>query len=227
MIFDLDPLELLASALTAVALAVPIAFLLAASVVAAPRRMWSGAGLGLGASLLVGVIIAGAASFVGRGGLIGTLTGVGIVLGMLCALATAVLVVLRRDGSALGAGLGIAACVLIGLSDPSRILPAFFGISSSEVIALAAVVIEAMAVVALASALVALGARVRALQVGTACAAAVAGVLTLAAMIVGGVPGTSRSPLLSVLVIAFAVGSIAGGVLEARHSREADATVEG
>src|SRR5690625_6815233 len=53
-----EPAELLAAALSALFLAVPLAVVVAGGVLAVPRRMVSAPGLGIGIGLLAGVVLA-------------------------------------------------------------------------------------------------------------------------------------------------------------------------
>ena len=93
MSFDLDPLELLVAALTALLLALSIAFPLAAAAIVGPRRDWNRAGLAMGLGLLLGVIGAGAVVVTGADGAPATASLLGLLLGLACAFVAAVLVV--------------------------------------------------------------------------------------------------------------------------------------
>lgn len=227
MSLDLDPLELLAAALMAVMLAMPIAFPVAAGVIAAPRRIWSGAGLALGLGLLIGVGAVIAAHFADFQGIVAVISGIALVLGLLGAAASAVFVVVRSDGSTLTAVVGILTCVLIGLAEPAQALPAMFELTQSALVALTAVVIEAVVVALVVAALVAAGGRVRALQIGVAAAGVVAAVLIGIGALVAATGDAATGPLLSiplstqliVIVAVLVLGTIGGGVASGVHSR--------
>ena len=222
MSLDLDPLELLAAALMAVMLAMPIAFPVAAGVIAAPRRIWSGAGLALGLGLLIGVGAVIAAHFADFQGIVAVISGIALVLGLLGAAASAVFVVVRSDGSTLTAVVGILTCVLIGLAEPAQALPAMFELTQSALVALTAVVIEAVVVALVVAALVAAGGRVRALQIGVAAAGVVAAVLIGIGALVAATGPLLSSPLSTQLILIVAVlvlGTIGGGVASGVHSR--------
>jgi hypothetical protein len=211
MSLDLDPAELLVAALTAVLLALALAFPLAAAAIAGPRPSWNRAGLAMGLGLLAGVVLAGIGAVAGAGGL---LTGV----------ATAVVL---EDGTAWAAAIGAAACALIGLGEPLQALPMLFGMSSSLLVVLAGAVLEAVALVVIVGALVAVAARVRALQIGIAVAGAVGallvGVGTLLDLAHGlldrHVPGIPLTATLIAVLVALAVGGIGGAVLETVRAR--------
>ena len=221
MTWDLVPLELLAATLTAALLAIPIAVLLSAALLAVPETSRSRAGLALGASLLLGVILAGARLFVDLGGAVPVLATLALVLGILAAIGAAVLLVLRPAGSRWATALAVTACVLLGLAEPSELLPVTLALSPSVLVALAAIIVEAVAIVAVVAAFVALGSRVRALQIGVATAAAAAGVVTLIGLLIlalrgaGGadLPGIPLDATLIVLLVALILGSIAGAVV--------------
>lgn len=227
MSLDLDPLELLAAALMAVMLAMPIAFPVAAGVIAAPRRIWSGAGLALGLGLLVGVGAVIAAHFAGLQGLVVGISEIVLVLGLLGALASTVFIVVRSDGSTTAAVIGILTCLLIGLAEPAQALPAMFELTQSALVALTAVVIEAVVVALVVAALVAAGGRVRALQIGVAAAGVVAAVLIGLGLVRAAVHDIAQATLpsiplptqLMVIVVALVLGTIGGGVASGVHSR--------
>jgi hypothetical protein len=235
MDFDLVPAELLAGALTAVMLSIPIAFALAAGVLSGPRRTWSGAGLAMGIGLLVGVLLAAAGAFTWPPGVLATVTGIGMLAGLVCAAVAGVLVLVLEDGTALSTTVGVLACVLIGLGAPGEAMPALFGFSASLLVVLAAVVIGAVALVAIVGFLVAVAGRVRALQIGVASAGIVAAVLTGIGMLLQllheavelHVP---QLPLLATLVmvlVALVIGSVVGGVLDTMRARRRTATASG
>ncbi|APX33650.1 hypothetical protein BH708_14040 [Brachybacterium sp. P6-10-X1] len=229
MSLDLAPLELLAAALLAVMLAMPIAFPVAAAVIAAPRRLRSGAGLALGLGLLIGVGAVIAAHFAGFRGIASGISGVALVLGLLGAIASAVFIVVRSEGSAMTAVVGILACVMIGLAEPGQTLPAMFGVTQSALVALTAVAIEAVVVALLVAALVAAGGRVRALQIGVAAAGIVAAVLIGISVFASALgeaatvaePGIPLSTQLIVIVVVLVLGTIGGGVASGARSRRA------
>lgn len=223
----LEPADLLAAALSALLLAVPVAVAVAAGVLAAPRRMLSTPGLGLGIGLLVGVVLAVVTVVAGPVGRIGTLTSVASVLGLLCVMAAGVLIVLRREPALVGAAVGTAGCALIGLGEPGRALPVVFGVSASVLVVVTALVVEAVVIVALAAALAVLGGRLVAVRFGVAVAGLVAGLLMLWAMIArgsgqlleAGLPAIPMLPMIIVVGAALVLGIIAGGMLELRGSR--------
>lgn len=240
MSLDLDPLELLTVALTAVMLALPISFPLAAAAIAAPRRLWNGAGLALGLGILLGVIASIAGHFLDMGGTTLVASSVTHLLGMALVVAAALFVVIRSDGSRLTAVVGILACALIGLGEPSQVLPALLGLSQSDLVVGAGTVIEALVVVVVVGALVAAAGRVRALQIGIAAAGAVAAAMIAFSVVMHLMHGTSaleasdlqgvvdlqgvggvRSggiplvPQLVVIVAVLVIGTILGAVVEA------------
>src|SRR5699024_925784 len=138
-----EPVELLTAALTAVLLALPIAVVVAAGVLAAPRRRAGVPGLAIGIGLLLGVVLAVVITVAGPLDPLRTLTTLTWVLGLLSVMAAAVLIVLRRAPDGLGAALGTAGCALIGLGEPGQTLPALFGLSSSVLVVITALVLEA------------------------------------------------------------------------------------
>jgi hypothetical protein len=225
MAFDIDPLVLLASALTALTLAVPLAFALAAGVIAAPRRSWSTAGLAMGVGLLIGVLLAATGIFVLSGDLAGLIAALAMLPGLALVIVAAVLVILRRAGTRLGLALGAIGCVLIGLSEPTQTLPVMFGLGTSILMVLTAVVIEAVALVVFAGVLVAAAARLEALRVGIAAAGIIAALLTgigtlslLARSLIGlQLPAVPLMVTLVGTLIALVAGSIAGMVLDSRQ----------
>lgn len=234
MIFDLDPLELVACALTAVMLAIPLSFALAAGAVTGPHRTWNSAGLAMGLGLLIGVGLTAAGVLAGPFGTLSALTGVAMLLGLAGAIGAAVLVVVLDEGTMLSAAVGIIACLLIGLGAPGQALPAMLAISSSQLVVIAAVVMEAVALVVLVGVLVAAAGRVRALQFGVAAAGVVAalvvgfGVLTQLTRQAADAPaaaGPNTGALIAVLV-ALGIGSVAGGVLESMRARRRTAAPE-
>src|SRR5699024_1214910 len=113
------PAELLVGALSAVLLAVPLSLVLAGAAISGPRRTWNQAGLAIGVGLLVGVLLAAARLFVLSADSLTVLLHLGMLLGLACAVAAAVLVVIRDDGTVLSTVLGIVACVLVTLAVPS------------------------------------------------------------------------------------------------------------
>ena len=228
MSFDLVPAELLASALTAVLLSIPLSFVLAGAAISGPRRTWNRAGLAMGIGLLIGVLLASARLFLLPAGASTTLLDLGMLLGLLCAIGAAVLVIVQEDATLVSTVLGIVACVLVALAVPADALRAVLGLSSSPLVLIAAMVIEAVALVAVVGFLVAGAGRVRALQIGVAAAGIVAAVL-----IAVGVLGTlfhdlagvdmPQPPLTAVLItalVALVIGSVAGGVLEMMRGRK-------
>ena len=222
MSFDLDPLELLVATLTAVLLALSLSFPLAAAAIVGPRRDWSRAGLALGLGLLLGVIGAGAVVVTEADGASGAASLLALLLGLVCAFVAAVLVVALEDDTGWAAGIGVLACLLIGLSAPLQAVPALEALSSSMLPVLAGTVLEAVALVLVVGFLVAGSARARALQIGIAFAGA-AGAVLVGTGAVGGAAAeaaglTPRTTLLAVLV-ALVVGSLVGGVLEMIRSR--------
>ena len=230
MSLDLDPLELLAVALTAVMLALPIAFPLAAAAIAAPRRLWNGAGLALGLGLLLGVPAAIAGEVLDLHGAALIASSLGHLLGMALAVAASVFVVIRSDGSWLTAVIGILACAVIGLGEPSQTLPALFGLSQSVIVVGSGAVIEAVVIVVVVGALVAAAGRVRALQIGIAAAGAVAAVMIAISVIMhllhgridlesGGIPIV---PQLVVIVVVLVIGTAGGALLERFSGQRVD-----
>lgn len=227
MSFDLDPVELLTCALTAVLVAIPIAFPLAAAAIAGPRRIWNGAGLAMGIGLLLGVLLAGVGVVANPPVPLEATTMALQLLGLLGALVAAVLVVVLAEGNRTAAALGITACGLIGLSEPVQTLPAMFGLSTSVLVVLAAVVIEAVALVVIVGALVAVAGRARAFRIGIAAASAVSALLLglgLVAQVLregAGVdaPVVPLSILLIAVLAALVLGSLAGGVVESVRAR--------
>lgn len=215
MSFDLVPAELLASALTAVTLSIPLSFILAAAAIAGPRHTWNWAGLGMGMGLLLGVCLAAAGAIAGIGSAFLSIAGIALLLGLLCAILAGVLVILLEDGATFSAVVGILACTLIGLGTPGEALPAYFGLSSSLLVVVAGVVIEAVALVAIVGFLVAAAGRVRALQIGVA----VAGIVAAVILILGSLTEVPMLGILITVLVALVVGSISGGVRETLRVR--------
>src|SRR5699024_7427413 len=232
---DLVPAELLASALTAVLISIPLSFVLAGAAIAGPRRSWNRAGLAMGIGLLVGVLLAAAGLFVPFPGAVAVLLNLGMLLGLVFAVGAAVLVIVHEEGTFLSAVLGVAACVLVALAVPADAMRAVLGLSSSLLVLIAAMVIEAVALVALVGFLVAGAGRARAMQIGagaarTVCAVLIGGgALALLVQDLAGA-GLASPPLRAGLVgsrIALVIGSVVGGVLETvRGRREAEPVPE-
>ncbi|QNN82593.1 hypothetical protein H3H54_00835 [Brachybacterium sp. Z12] len=233
MSFDLDPLELLAAVLTAAMLAIPLAFPLAAGIITAPARAWNRTGLAMGVSLLLGVLLAAGSLFLGAGPL-QLLAGIGMLLGLGCAIAAAVMIVVLDDGTVLSTVLGILACVLVGLGEPIQTVPTIFGLSSSLLVVIAAVVVEAVVLVALVGFLVAVARRVRALQIGVAAGGAVAALVLGVAVLLHVIGlATDASPphlplraTLIAALAAFVIGSVVAGVLGTLTARRQQAPAE-
>ena len=225
MSLDLEPAELLAAALTAMTLALPLVLVLAAAAISGPPRLWNGAGLAMGTGLLLGVGLAAGAVLAGADGLIGAgllLARIALVIGLVLAILAAVLVIVLEEGTALTAAAGILACGFIALGAPSEALPALQDITDSPLVLLAAVVIEAVALVALVGAAVAAAGHGRALQYGIAAAGAVGAVLSLYGILASATEALPAPSLMTVLItvlIALALGSIAGGVVETLRAR--------
>ena len=233
MSFDLEPLELVACSLAAILLAVPLAFPVAAGAIAGPRRIWNWAGFAMGLGLLIGTLVAVGMVMAGLAGLV-AVAAIGMLVGLLCAIVAAVLIIVLEDGNVVAATIGTIACLLIGLGLPVDTVPAMLGISSSPLVVLTSAVIGAVALVAITGFLVSAAARSRALQIGVAVAAIVAAVLTgfgvllhLADQVIdiSGARPSMTTTLISVLV-ALVVGSIGGGVLEAVRSRHTSTRTE-
>lgn len=227
MILDLDPLELVACALTAVMLAIPLSFALTAGAITGPYRSWTSAGLAMGLGLLLGVGLTGAEVFAGPFTTLTTLAGVGMLLGLAAAIGAAVLVVVLDEGSRLSAAVGMIACLLIGLGAPGQALPVMLATSDSLLVVITAVVIEAVALVAIVGFLVAAARRVRIVQVGIAVAGVVAALIVGYAVLTqltrdaadsSAVSEPGSAGLIAVL-IALALGCVGGGVLESMRGR--------
>lgn len=227
MAFDIDPLVLLASALTALTLAVPLAFALATGVTVGPRRSWSTPGLAMGVGLLVGVLLAAAGIFALGGDLLSLGTALAMLPGLACVITAGILTILRRGGARLALVLGAIGCALIGLSEPVQTLPVMFGLGSSILMVLTAMAIEAVALVVFTAVLVAVAARLRALRFGIAAAGIIAavliglGTLALLARTLTGL-ALPDVPLMVTLIgtlVALAAGSIIGTALDSRQDR--------
>lgn len=229
MTFDLDPAELLACCLTAAMLAVPVAFPLAAGIVTAPRHSWNRAGLAVGVGLLCGVLFAGASAVMGLGSLL-PLAAVGMLLGLASAIAAAVMIVVLDDRTFLAAAVGILACVLISLGEPVRTVQAMAGLSTSVLVVLAAVVVEAVVMVAVVGLLVAAAGRVRALQIGVAAGGAVAALLLgigvllhLISLLSDATPPSLPLPAMLIAALAaFVIGAVVAGVLGTVRARQSE-----
>lgn len=210
-----EPVELIAAALSAMLLAVTIAFPVAAGLLAAPRRMVSAPGLGIGIGLLIGTLLAGASLVMGPGDLWSGAAVLLMALGLLCAMAASVLILLRREPALLEAVLGTVACALIGLGEPSQTLPVMFALSPSALVVVTALVIEAVAIVAIAAVLALLGGRLPALRFGVAAGALVVGVLALWGLFGPAVPVEA---MLIVMGVALVAGTVVGAVLGPRRA---------
>ncbi|ASK65925.1 hypothetical protein CFK39_08890 [Brachybacterium avium] len=227
MSFDLVPAELLASALTAVLLSIPFSFVLAGAAISGPRRTWNRAGLAMGIGLLIGVLLAAATLFALPLGPTSALLDIGMLLGLACAIVAAVLVIIQDDGTTVSTVLGVIACVLIGLAVPADAMRAILSLSSSVLVLIAAMVIEAVALAAIVGFLVAGAGRVRALQIGVAAAGIVSavligeGVLAILLRDAAGValPQASLTAMLITALVALVIGSVVGGVLDTVRSR--------
>src|SRR5699024_5352150 len=139
------------------------------------------------------------------------------------------------DGTFLSAVLGIAACALIGLAVPADATRAVQGLSSSPLVLIAAMVIEAVALVAIVGFLVAGAGRARALQIvvgaaglGSAVRIAAGALAVLVQDLAGAVlPSAPLRAVLVVWLIARVLGGVVGGVLETvRGRREAQPVPE-
>jgi hypothetical protein len=222
MSFDLDPLELLVAALTALLLALSLAFPLTAAAIVGPRKDWNRAGLAMGLGLLLGVIGAGAVVVTGTDGAPALASLLALLLGLACAFVAAVLVVALEEDTGWAAAIGVVGCLLIGLAAPLQAVPVLEALSSSMLPVLAGTVLEAVALVLVVGFLVAGSARARALQIGIAFAGA-AGAILVGAGAIGPAAAaaaglTPRTTLIAVLV-ALVIGGLVGGVLETVRAR--------
>lgn len=227
MSLDVVPLELLAVALAAVMLSIPLAFVFAGAAISGPRRTWNQAGLGMGVGLLIGVLLAAAQLFALPTGALDVLLNLAMLLGLLAAVVAAVLVIVQDDGTTLSAALAIGACALVALAVPMEAMTMGLGISSSPLVLIAGMVVEAVALAAIVGFLVAGAGRVRALQVGVAAAGIVAALLLAVGVLrtlfdaAAGI-GTGHLPLTVVTIlalVALVVGSVVGGVLHTLRDR--------
>lgn len=165
-------LELLASALIALSHALPLAGPLAALVLAATAR----GRIVVGATLLLGLGLgAGAASLVlatdlGLVEVVLPLAWVVQSLGSACALAAAVLVLRRPEGSTAGSALGAVGAPLVGLGLPVELASAGWGITDEAGIVVLSAVGASCALVVLTAATAALALRWRPAAVGVAVA---------------------------------------------------------
>lgn len=225
-------LELIAVVLTAVLRSVPLAVLLAACVIAMPpraagsRASQRSAVVIIGVSLLVGILMAGAAIVVLPFATRGLISSVGITLGLLGAMVAAVLVIANRpDGSMPSAALGLVGGVLIGLSEPGQTLPALFGLSQAVPVVLTAMVIEAVLLIAFTVVLTALSRRVGGLRLGVAVGGLTAGLLILVgagSLLVHEIVHLQLpTPPMLVTLIAVAVAVVIGTVVGSRRGRTA------
>lgn len=168
-------LDLLASALIALSYALPIAGPLAALVLAATAR----GRVVVGATLLLGLGLgAGAASLVLAADLrlvevLLPLAWVVQLLGSACALAAAVLLLRRPEGTAVGTALGAVGAPLIGLGLPVDLASAGWGITDAAGIVVLSAVGASCALVLLTAATAALALRWRPAAVGVAVATCV------------------------------------------------------
>lgn len=231
MSFDLVPVELLASALAAVMMSIPLSFVVAAAAIAGPRPTWNRAGLGMGLGLLLGVGLGAFFMYAGIAVAPLWIAHLVMMLGLLCAIVAGVLVIVLEDGTALSATVGIVACTLIGLGTPSTALPAFFGLSSSLLVVVGGVVIEAVALVAITGFLVAGAGRVRALQIGVAAAGIVSALMLVAGTLAHlihevaeiHIPQVPLGATLVLALVALVIGSVVGSVLDTvRNRRQAE-----
>ena len=209
-----EPVELIAAALSAMLLAVTIALPVAAGALAAPRRMVNAPGLGIGVGLLIGTLLAGASIVMGPGALLPGAGALLLAVGLLCAMAASVLILLRREPTLIEAVLGTVGCVLIGLGEPSQTVPTRFAISSAALGVVTARVVVAVAIVAIAAVLALLGGRLPALRFGVAAGALVAGVLALWGLFA---PAAPLEAILIVMGVALVAGTIVGAVLGRRR----------
>ena len=116
----------------------------------------------------------------------------------------------------------------------SDLLPVLFGRSSSVLVVVTALVMEAVVIAALGGALAGLGGRMRAVRWGVAVAALVAGLLMLWGLIATGmermlsatVPAVPALPMIIVVGVALVAGTVAAVVLEMRGSPREPAPVE-
>src|SRR5699024_3269814 len=142
--------------------------------------------------------------------------------------------VVRREPARPEVVLGTVGCALIGLGEPGQALPVLFGLSSSVLVVVTALVMEAVVIAALGGALAGLGGRVRAVRWGVAVAALVAGVLMLWGLLAAGlerllsttVPAVPMLPMIIVVGAALVAGTVAAVVLETRSAPRGPAPVE-
>src|SRR5690625_7728761 len=118
-----------------------------------------------------GVVLAAVSIVAGPLGLLRTGVPLAAGLGLLCVTAAAVLIVVRREPARPEVVLGTVGCALVGLGEPGQALPVLFGLSSSVLVVVTALVMEAVVIAALGGALAGLGGRIRAVRWGVAVAA--------------------------------------------------------
>lgn len=230
---DPSAMELIAVLLTAALLALPLALPLVACVIAAPPRAaasWARQRttvVGIGVSLVVGILMAAASTVVLPFATSGLVSSVGIILGLLGAMVAAVLVASRPEGSAQGAVLGLVGGVLIGLSEPGQALPALFGLTQSPPVVFTAVVLESVLLIALTLVLAIGSRRVAGLRLGIIVGALAAGFLTLVgttSLLVHEIahiqlPSPPMLVTLVVVVVAVAVGTVVGSARDRGPAR--------
>lgn len=235
---DPSAMELIAVLLTAVLLALPLALPLVACVIAAPPRAGAGRArqrttiVAIGASLLVGILVAAASTVVLSFAMRGLASAVGIILGLLGAMVAAVLAASRPAGSAHGTALGLVGGVLIGLSEPGQALPALFGLTQSPPVVFTAVVLEAVLLIALTVVLAIGTRRVAGLRLGVVVGALAAGILLLvgaASMLVHEIghihlPAPPVLVTLAVVAVAVVVGTVVGSARDRGPARRDHST---
>ncbi|WP_246957848.1 hypothetical protein [Brachybacterium sp. Marseille-Q7125] len=235
MSFDVNPTELVAVALACVLIAVPTSLVLVGAVAATPRPSWNRAGLAVGLGLLLGVILALTSVFIGSDGTIATIGQIAMILGLLCVIAAgvfAVLTALDRGGEQLGMILAITGGGLVALGEPVQNIPLFLAMSSSVLVVIAGVIIELVAIAAIVGALAGITSRVPAVRLGLSLAGAITALFLLISVLIllGGGSGIGVSTMIVIGLVALAIGSIAGGVLETlrvrRNRQGADHTAD-
>ncbi|MGY5765067.1 hypothetical protein ACXET9_07700 [Brachybacterium sp. DNPG3] len=225
---DTASAELLATLLMSIAICLVVVCPLAATVLAAPseRRRWGATAIGAGA--IVGVAAGLVVVLFGAGSALSeqlrVWTTVSELVGAILAIICATLLLLRPHGSLLGIGAGVSGGLFLGFGMPLAPAIAAAGVTSELAWMMLAALVGPLAAVLLAAGAVALGGSFRALAIGIAAAALVAGVLLAVADVAQLRHLLSDAPALTmplgVLVIAqpvvLVIATIVGAILLAR-----------
>lgn len=198
-------LSLVAALITASAFTVPIAFPLAAGVIAG-RERWAWTAAAAAAGIVFGLVLAVVTALLGAAHGFAHMVGIGAtiihLIAVLAAAGCSVLLIRRpdaggdrrspsRDGERvagepgpgrLGLALGLVTGLLLGLGEEAQIVPALFGLTASPHAVILAIATASLALTSATALLVMLSWKSRTVELGIAVAALTAAVLLLPAL---------------------------------------------